>query len=35
MPWFTSLKVEENSAIGKFKSYALTKNSAQEVKKEE
>jgi len=32
MPWYTSLKVEDESALGKFKSYALTKNAAKVVK---
>lgn len=35
MPWYTSLKVDEDSSLGKFKSYALTKNAAATVKTEE
>lgn len=35
MPWFASLKLEEDSSLGKFKTYALTKSSAVDVKKEE
>lgn len=35
MPWYTTLKVDADSASGKFKAYAMTKQSKEPVAKDE
>jgi hypothetical protein len=35
MPWYTTLKVDADSASGKFKAYAMTKQSKESVTKDE
>ena len=35
MPWYTTLKVDADSASGKFKAYAMTKQSKESVAKDE